>query len=302
MSEKISVNVASYQRIDSLILTLKSLINQCDEINVALNNHYTEEIPDFLYHEKINLFFTDNKLGDAYKFLNLNSTDGYYLSIDDDLIYPPSYVSDTIKRCKEFNNKKVITYHGRNFPTFPIISYYRSATERYTCLNKVHDDVKVQFGGTGVMCFHTNLFKIPIDYFEHANMADVWVGKYCVENNIDILCVKHEAGYIKYTPQTTTIFDNESKSDSLQTRIVNEIFKPKTITSNSTEENKVFKEKVKSIELSKKQLNYEKINQIFQSNNPKIIKQNRPNQENVNLTSNSSTISKVMGKNKKKFK
>lgn len=302
MSEKIIVNVASYKRTESLIESLKSIIDQCDEINVVLNDHYTQEIPSFLYHQKINLFLTDNSIGDAFKFLNLNKSDGYYFSIDDDLVYPPTYVSDTIKRCKEFENKKVVTYHGRNFSSFPISSYYRSATERYACLNKVKNDVKVQFGGTGVMCFHTSLFKLPIDYFKLPNMADVWIGKYCLESKIEIICLKHEEGYIKYIPQKTTIYDTESKSDKLQTDIINKIFEPKTITSNFTEENKVDKEKVKSIELSKKQLNYEKINQIFQTNNPKIIKQNRPNQENVNLKSNSSTISKVMGKNKKKFR
>lgn len=302
MSEKIIINVASFERIESLIRSLQSVINQCDEINVTLNDHYDEDIPEFLLHPKINLFFSDNSLGDAFKFLNLKNSDGYFFTIDDDLVYPPTYVSDTIKRCKEFENKKVVTYHGRNFSSFPIYSYYRSATERYACLNKVKNDVKVQFGGTGVMCFHTSLFKLPIDYFKLPNMADVWIGKYCLENNIEIICLKHEEGYIKYIPQKTTIYDTESKSDKLQTDTVNEIFEPKTITSNNTEENKVAKEKVKSIELSKKQLNYEKINQIFQSNNPKIIKQNRPNQDNVNLKSNSSTISKVMGKNKKKFR
>ena len=207
MNERIVVNVASYKRTESLIRTLESIINQCDEINVALNDHYMEEIPDFLHHKKINLFFTDNSIGDAFKFLNLEKVDGYYFSIDDDLIYPPTYVSDTIKRCKEFNNKKVVTYHGRNFLSFPISSYYRSASERYACLTKVKNDVKVQFGGTGVMCFHTSLIKIPIDYFKNANMADVWIGKYCIENNIEIICLKHDEGYMKYIPQKSTIYN-----------------------------------------------------------------------------------------------
>lgn len=302
MSEKIIVNVASYKRTESLIESLKSIIDQCDEINVALNDHYTQEIPDFLYHEKINLFLTDNSIGDAFKFLNLNKSDGYYFSIDDDLIYPSTYVSDTIKRCKEFQNKKVVTYHGRNFSSFPISSYYKSATERYACLNRVKNDVKVQFGGTGVMCFHTSLFKIPLDYFKLPNMADVWIGKYCLENNIEIICLRHDEGYIRYIKQKNTIYDIESKSDKNQTNIVNEIFKPNNTILESVKEDKPTKEILKTIELKQKQLNYDKINSIFQSNNPKIIKQNGVNQQTVNLKLNSSTISKVMGKNKKNFR
>ena len=307
MSERIIVNVASYKRTESLIRTLESIINQCDEINVALNDHYMEEIPDFLHHNKINLFFTDNSIGDAFKFLNLEKVDGYYFSIDDDLIYPPTYVSDTIKKCKEFNNKKVVTYHGRNFTSFPISSYYRSASERYACLTKVKNDVKVQFGGTGVMCFHTSLIKIPIDYFKNANMADVWIGKYCIENNIEIICLKHDEGYMKYIPQKTTIYNESSKSDKIQTDLVNGLFAPKIVETKIVEtkiEDQEFVKKntLKTLELTQKQINYDKINSIFQKSNPKTITQAKNNQEVVNIKLNSSTISKLMGKGNKKFK
>jgi hypothetical protein len=301
MGERIIVNVASYKRTESLIRTLESIINQCDEINVALNDHYMEEIPDFLHHNKINLFFTDNSIGDAFKFLNLEKVGGYYFSIDDDLIYPPTYVSDTIKKCKEFNNKKVVTYHGRNFSSFPISSYYRSASERYACLNKVKNDVRVQFGGTGVMCFHTSLMKIPINYFKNANMADVWVGKYCIENNIEIICLKHDEGYIKYIPQKTTIYNDESKSDKIQTDLVNGLFTPKILETKIEDQN--FEKQIefkKSIELAKKQINYEKINSIFNFNNPNIVLKEKQEKQIINLKLNTSIHSKMFPKNKKR--
>lgn len=299
MSEKIIVNVASYKRTESLIESLKSIIDQCDEINVALNDHYTQEIPDFLYHEKINLFLTDNSIGDAFKFLNLNKSDGYYFSIDDDLIYPSTYVSDTIKRCKEFKNKKVVTYHGRNFSSFPISSYYRSATERYACLNKVNNNVKVQFGGTGVMCFHTSLFKIPLDYFKLPNMADVWIGKYCLENNIEIICLKHDEGYIKYIKQKTTIYDIESKSDGTQTQIVNSIFNKNESSSDifnkhQTHQNTKIE---KTLEINKKTIDYQKVNRIF--SNLQNNTQQKPQVNTNNLKLNSKQISTF---NKKKFR
>jgi len=310
MIEKIIVNVASYRRIESLVKTLESIIDQCDVVNVALND-FEGGLPSILYNDKINLFFTDNSLGDAFKFLNLEKVNGYYFSIDDDLIYPPTYVNDTIKKCKEFNNKKVVTYHGRNFSSFPISSYYKSATERYTCLNKVDKDVKVQFGGTGVMCFHTSLMKIPLNYFQNPNMADVWVGKYCIENNIDIICLKHDEGYIKYIPQKTTIYDLESKNDKLQTLVVNSIFN-KTIKLNQDLndifiENKIEPKKQEEIkieqkiELTKKQLNYEKVSSIFQVRYPIVISKPKEQQNEYNLKLNSHTISKIQN-NKKKLR
>lgn len=218
--EKRIVNVASYNRINSLVKSIESIYNQCDEINICLNNH-NGEVPDILYRDKINLFFTDNSKGDAFKFLMLEESDGYFLTIDDDLIYPSGYVDYMVNKSKEHNNSKIITLHGRSFSSFPIVSYYKSASERYACLDEVKNDVIVQFGGTGVMCFHTSLLKVSINDFLYPNMADVWIGKFAKQKNIPILCLKHSKGYIKYTPQTTTIYDESSSKDKIQTLVVN---------------------------------------------------------------------------------
>jgi len=221
--EKRIVNVASYNRIHSLVRSLMSIYDQCDEINVCLNNHIGE-IPPILYKEKVNLYFTDNSKGDAFKFLKLEESEGYFLTIDDDLIYPEGYVDHMINKCKEHNNKKIITLHGRNFSSFPISSYYKSASERYACLENVKNDVVVQFGGTGVMCFHTSLLKVSIDEFLYPNMADIWVGKFAKQRNIPILCLQHSKGYIGYIPQNSTIYNDHSSNDRVQTFVVNKLY------------------------------------------------------------------------------
>ena len=71
MSEKTIINVASYNRIESLIKTVDSIYNQCDELNIFLNDFYGE-IPSRLLDDKINLYFSDNRFGDALKFAKLN--------------------------------------------------------------------------------------------------------------------------------------------------------------------------------------------------------------------------------------
>jgi glycosyltransferase involved in cell wall biosynthesis len=300
MSETRILNVASYNRIESLVKSLESIIDQCDVINVTLNSH-DGDIPEILYHDKINLILSDNSLGDAMKFYMLDKSDGYFLTIDDDLIYPPNYVEYMIAKCKEYGNTRVMTLHGRNFSSFPITSYYRSATERYACLNTVNKNVLVQFGGTGVMCFHTDLFKVGIDYFMAPNMADVWIGRYCLDNKIEILCLRHESGFIKYIPQKTTIYDQESKSDKIQTDLVNGLFVPKIVETKIEDQN--FEKQIefkKSIELAKKQINYEKINSIFNFNNPNIVLKEKQEKQIINLKLNTSIHSKMFPKNKKR--
>ena len=300
MSETRILNVASHNRIESLVKSLESIIDQCDVINVTLNSH-DGDIPEILYHDKINLILSDNSLGDAMKFYMLDKSDGYFLTIYDDLIYPPNYVEYMITKCKEYGNTRVMTLHGRNFSSFPITSYYRSATERYACLNTVNKNVLVQFGGTGVMCFHTDLFKVGIDYFMAPNMADVWIGRYCLDNKIEILCLRHESGFIKYIPQKTTIYDQESKSDKIQTDLVNGLFVPKIVETKIEDQN--FEKQIefkKSIELAKKQINYEKINSIFNFNNPNIVLKEKQEKQIINLKLNTSIHSKMFPKNKKR--
>jgi glycosyltransferase involved in cell wall biosynthesis len=295
MSETRIVNVASYNRIESLVKSLESIIDQCDVINVTLNSH-DGDIPEILYHDKINLILSDNSLGDAMKFYMLDKSDGYFLTIDDDLIYPPNYVEFMIAKCKEYGNTRVMTLHGRNFASFPITSYYRSATEIYACLNTVKKNVIVQFGGTGVMCFHTDLFKLGIDYFMTPNMADVWIGRYCLDNKIDILCLRHEKGYIKYIPQKTTIYDQESNNDGLQTEIANAIYQHKPLPNilNIPRERSI--PIVNKLEKTPSTINYDKVNQIF--NGQTHVGKTRQQNNNINErpTGNAQMIQKLMGK------
>ena len=62
--DKIIYNIASYKRADTLIKTIQSIYNQCDIINVALNDY--GEIPVELYDKKINFVFNVlNKLSNA---------------------------------------------------------------------------------------------------------------------------------------------------------------------------------------------------------------------------------------------
>lgn len=299
-----------YNRKNTLKTCIDSILPQVDKLIIYQNGYY--EIFNFLKNPKIEVIsslITGVDMGDAGKFYRMNDFDNcYYFSVDDDLVYSDSYFSDTVRRVKEFNDEKVVTYHGRSFNKFPISSYYKSASERHACLHKVDKDVKIQFGGTGVMCFHTSLLKIPFKYFKHPNMADVWVGKYCIENNIDIICLKHDKGYLKYLEQDTTIFDQESKSDKIQTDLVNVLFAPK-IVETKIEERKIEDQEVvkkntlktlKTLELTQKQINYEKINSIFNFNNPNIVSKEKQEKQIINLKLNTSIHSKMFPKKKKR--
>jgi len=304
MSDKKIVNVASFNRIDSLLRTVDSIYDQCDELNIFLND-FNGELPSKFLDDKINIYFSDNRYGDALKFAKLEESEGYYLTIDDDLIYPKNYVEYMVARCKEYSNQRVITLHGKNFSSFPIQSYYKSHSEYYHCLLPMRKNVMVQFAGTGVLCFHTSLMKIPLDFFKLPNMADIWVGKYCKENDIKIICITHPKDFLRYQEQKETIYDTFSKNDKIQTLVTNSIYN-KNIKFNSNEiemmDHEVIPIKTEekpisiksTIEKSVKTINYEKVNQIF--NNTPSHKAVKPKNitGNPTLKTNASLINKLV--------
>lgn len=217
-------NVATYKRDEFLFKTIDSIYNQADEINIALNSHV--EIPFKLLNDsKINCFITDNSIGDGFKFYRLNESNGYYFTIDDDLIYPPDYSQYLIDRYQYYGGQYIVSLHGRTFLQYPVQSYYRSTHHNNRCLGTVLNDVFVHFGGTGVMMFHTDLLKFDYKDIKHANMADIWIGKFAAEKDIKIVCLAHNQGYLGYQSEigSDTIFDKWKFNDKIQTELTNSI-------------------------------------------------------------------------------
>lgn len=216
---RVSANIASLpNRIEQLKKTVASLIYQVDEINICLNNY---EFNPFDGVDKVNIVFSNNALGDAGKFLFLDTFEGYYFTCDDDLIYPPTYIEDTIKEVDKYG---VVSYHGRTFLKFPIESYYKSPAIRNRCLAEYKYTEPVDIGGTGVMCIDTTKFKPSFGIFKRANMSDIWISCEAKKRGIKIWGLKHNKGYFTYQQVPTTIYDDKVNDCEAETKIVNDYF------------------------------------------------------------------------------
>ena len=214
MNETITVNVASIPgRGLQLYRTVKSLLPQCDHINIALNvDQYVgrgyerlESNYNALYKlfqdPKVNYIISDNTLGDGARYLFDNT--GWLLTVDDDIEYPPTYVQDMIEGGRRYWGS-IITLHGAVMKPGPRESLYgpNDRLRAYRCLAGVSEDVRVEIAGTGVMCFHSDIFKVDLSRFERRNMADLWVAVLAHEKGIPIICLAHELGYLTYTLPT----------------------------------------------------------------------------------------------------
>jgi hypothetical protein len=222
MKKKI-IGIASLpERIECLKDTINSLLPQCDKIILGLNN-YTS-IPEFVINPKIESYILDNKLGDAAKFYKVQDyINDYYLTCDDDIIYPNDYVDYMIYKTNEY--EKPVGLHGATIQ-HPITSMYTNR-KVYHFLDDINEDVEVDYVGTGLMCYDTKKLKVHINDFKHANMADIWFGDIMYKNKIKPIVVAHKQNYVTYNKKMVenkinTIFKEYviTRNDKIQTDVV----------------------------------------------------------------------------------
>lgn len=206
-------------RLNTLELVLDSITPQVEILWLSLNGF--DRTPKLLAkYKNVNAVIMSNEMGDANKFLKVDSCEGYYFSLDDDIIYPKDYVETYIKAIDE--HRCLVSIHGCKIPPRKIQSYYGGKIQKAHCLNTC-GQVEVDICGSGVAAFHTDYFRPSYKRFEAANMADIWLSMQAHEQGVKRLCLAHKAGWIKggLNKGRSTIYDTHKHSDSIQTEVVN---------------------------------------------------------------------------------
>lgn len=223
--ERVTVGIASIKsREMCLEKTINSLISQADELHIYLNDY--EKVPAFVQNNPKIKFYLGKiykDRGDTGKYFGLDKVEsGYYFSCDDDLIYPPNYVEQTINYLKSAENRVIATYHGAILKPGILSNYYRDRKQvHYSTFQRVA--IPVHIGGTGVMAFHVKHFRPDISRFKHPNMADIWVGIQAQELKIPIMCAPRPLNWIRAQeiPMEETIYGSKS-NHHIQTQVLNE--------------------------------------------------------------------------------
>lgn len=190
----VRIGIASMKgREDGLKQVLARLIPQADEIFVYLNG--MDMVPSMLPTATNLQYFTGKDFGDRSKFLFLEGFDGYYLTCDDDILYPEFYVEHIIDGIERYGRKAVVGWHGSIFSD-DFDDYYNSKYRKVLSFSTLRGlDTPVHLLGTGVCGFHTSTINLKFDEFIHANMADVFVALNAQHNNIPMVVLRHERGW-----------------------------------------------------------------------------------------------------------
>lgn len=174
----------------------------------------------FLYDNSVRPDLTDN--GKFHALSIATTTPCVYLTCDDDLYYPPDYVSRCVKEVMEHGC--IITFHGRQL-LGKGRGYYRGH-KTYRCLREEKDLVEIDVPGTGVTAFHTDYFcPVGLHTWKDKKMSDLVFALSAARNDKRILHIPHELGWIKQKPvaMKDTIFGMESRKAFRQAEIADEI-------------------------------------------------------------------------------
>lgn len=223
MKDLININIATLpEREQFLKLCINSLINQCDNIYVMLNN-YTK-VPDWLKkNTKIGYIIRRNQKGCSEKFFLSPIQSGWLFYCDDDLIYPPDYCNYMIKKAIQYSG--IVSLHGAILND-KVSNYYKDRRV-FHCLHDHLKDSFVDIAGSGVCCMHSSIIKPDYQSVIHPNMSDIYLSIQAKKQNINRVCVSHKGGWLKYSPvpQEQTIWFQHRKNCEKQTELINTQYK-----------------------------------------------------------------------------
>ena len=162
-------------------------------------------------------------LTDLGKFYFLEpDMDEIYLTVDDDLFYPETYVDDMVNAVHE--HECVVSHHGRKLVD-TATDYYRT-NPAMRCLGGELFNRSLDVPGTGVMAFDTNTFnpywmKTSMD----RKMSDLTFALECAKHNVPIIGLRHEMEYITYLnpPVNETIHQQMHGNQTRLIEVANQI-------------------------------------------------------------------------------
>lgn len=212
------------ERVDSLKLTLKSIIDQVDKLYITLNGFH--DIPDFLKHRKIvlNLSQEYDDYGSNGRFINSKNWSGFMIIIDDDIIYPENYVENLISAIQKYKYKAVVGVHGIIISDTFISYFEKSSRKVYHFKSPLKEDTPVHCLGCGTIAYHTHHVNFDLDDFDKNFMTDLYVAKKCQRLEIPMVAIQREREWLNPIPvQGHSLYETYKNNDSTHNHLVKSI-------------------------------------------------------------------------------
>lgn len=174
MSDGVFAGLASFgNRGDILRVAVESLLDQVDRMGVYLNGY--DRVPDFLEHPAIEVARSQDHgdIRDNGKFFFLGSTSyRYYAAVDDDIEYPPDYISRMQQRLADAGPNSAVAVHGAVYPA-EVLGLLKPR-HLFHFSDALQHVMPVHLVGTGTLLFDQETWALERGEFGQPGMADVW--------------------------------------------------------------------------------------------------------------------------------
>jgi len=211
------------EREQQLKQVINSLSPQVDYIYLALNNY--KSMPEWIKtNNKIIAYKRNNQKGDAERFMFCDILKSHYAFIcDDDLIYPPDYVSKALQYIDVYP-QTVLGYHGRIMKPRPLKSYYKDRAEMYHCLSDVEQMHEVDIISNCNCFYDSDYLTIRYDAFLTKNMSDIYFNYQAKQQGLKRIVLPHNKDYFKYLQVPNTIHEQSFNNCEVQTNFINQFW------------------------------------------------------------------------------
>lgn len=195
--EQITIGMASIpERETGMLRALEQLLPQCDHFDLYLNGYdknFTVKLPVELTKGKLTVF-NETDIGPHGKLFMAHRTTGYFLTVDDDLIYPANYVTHIIQGIEKYNRGAYVGYHGA------LLAQYSDPMQPpCRCLFSHQDlvpmDIVVHMLGTGILGYHSSAGMVDWRTFEPGKIDDQ-VAAYAQDRRIPMICLMHDKNWV----------------------------------------------------------------------------------------------------------
>jgi hypothetical protein len=203
---------------------VERILPQVDHLHVYLDKY--PAVPPFLKDNRAITVWRSQDQGrdhrDNAKFLPYDALKAscdqfYYVTVDDDLIYPMDFVGTLLANLDRFERRVVAGLHGVVYEEEPS-GYFRRRFIHHFNLG-THGPCLVNNLGTGTMAFHSDLFAVlnPRTW-DMGGMVDIFMSIEARRAGAPMLCIERTDGWLQESrmpADNPTLFNEFSEKEAL---------------------------------------------------------------------------------------
>ena len=151
------------------------------------------------------------------------ASDGIVVMFDDDILYPPDYVSTVRAALAHYGGKAVVGFGGTNF-TPPHKSYIRDRSY-LNAADSLDNDLWVHELAAGTAAFVASSFRPDPHAWAVENMADLYLAAEALASRLALIALKRERDWIRTlaTNQPDSILARTRRDDHSQSYFMRDL-------------------------------------------------------------------------------